>query len=201
MKARSLFLFSFFILSRAFAIEDAVNKLPEDMMMRAQVIHKLRYSWDKTNDFSIKYATLFGDKFLSSNGISLTDTFYFTENFAVRGSFAYFKQVISSEVSTLKAKGIEPFMSDPEWLASLLLVYQPLYGKVIVGGYVQRFKWGGACRSSWSERSRPKHHSIGLWAPIYSRGNGGNRTYFATDQRFLPSSQLGFAFTYESQAP
>lgn len=131
-----------FFLSILFASAAAANELPEDQPLVPQLIHKLEHPVADAHHAELNFSYLYGDKFLSTRGITARDTYFTSETFGITGALSMYSSSATDEVAQLAATGVTPRAYDPSFIFRVAAVYQPIYGKIIVGSHVVRFHLG-----------------------------------------------------------
>jgi len=118
------------------------SDLPADAPRSSQVVYDLKYRVKNANEIEVGYTYLVGDKFLATQGVSIDDRYHLSEQFAVGAGFSIFGSSISPEAGVLAQQGVAPFAYDPGWILRATGLYEPVYGKFLVGGAIIHFKLG-----------------------------------------------------------
>lgn len=116
--------------------------LPDDAPVVSEVIHKRIDALASENLIDAGISMTSGDKFLSTKGFSIRDTYYFSETFAVTGGLSFYTSSPTEEAQSLSASGVEPRMHDPSFMIRVAALYQPVYGKLAIGSTIIRFHLG-----------------------------------------------------------
>lgn len=118
------------------------NDLPEDLPITPKVVHNLKHPLEGTNQLEVGYSYLYGDKFLQTHGLYAQDYFFTGETLAFGGGFAYYNTSVTSEAQEVAVRGAVPLMYNPTFVIKGSVLFQPVYGKLIIGSHIQHFRWG-----------------------------------------------------------
>lgn len=117
----------------------SADSFDQDLFEGFQIVHPMKYPLRKKNILSAHYTNLVGDKFLSSHGIGIGNSYHITSRWAAKGSLTFFKHFTNDDTDFLKENNINPRMSNPSAMLRLSGLYQPFYGKITAGNYIQQF--------------------------------------------------------------
>lgn len=123
-------------------LSHAESELPPDAPVVPQVIHQLKSPLEGRHLIEGNLSTLYGDKFVSSQGFTLRDTRFFSESFGASAGVSFYRSSVTNEVEALAATGARPRTYDPSFILRATAVYQPVYGKLMIGSYILRFRLG-----------------------------------------------------------
>src|ERR1041385_270049 len=118
------------------------DDLPPDAPVSAEVVHQLKYPWAGRNHLQVSMVFLNGDKFLTSYGVMLEDHFFLSESFAIGAGGTLFQSSVADEAQALAQAGAPPRMHNPVFLGKLTALWDPVYGKFVLGSSLQRFRFG-----------------------------------------------------------
>lgn len=142
--ARWIALFCFCtIFPHAFAeTEKLSSDLPEDTPIAPEVITNLSHPLSGRTVFEAGFSYLNGDKFLTTRGIGLRGTYFIAESIGFESGIGLYTSSLSNEVSSLSASGVVPLTHDPSFIFRGQIVYQPVFGKIAIGSFIQHFRLG-----------------------------------------------------------
>ena len=116
--------------------------LPQDVPLVTEVIHNRIETLSEANLIDVGVSLTSGDKFLSTKGFSIRDTYFLSETFAITGGLSFYSSSPTEEAQTLAATGARPLMHDPSFMIRVAALYQPIYGKLAIGSSIIRFFLG-----------------------------------------------------------
>ena len=142
MQGLLLFLFSIGVDSTAHGSAPLVADYPQDVPYSLEVVHHPRFPLRKTHGFELNGQNLYGDKFLTSLGLSLGYRYFLSDRWGIGLEMGVFTHSVASEAFQLTQMGVPPRMNNPNMMLKLMVLYQPIYGKFVLANHIQHFHWG-----------------------------------------------------------
>lgn len=115
------------------------EQFPDNNFENLTVVHKLKYTYEDKTKVDAGYYYLYGDKFVSSQGVIVTGSYFFFDDLAGRASLIFLESKANSEATNLKILGVAPVASGPDLMMRITALYRPVYGKFIFNEHIQRF--------------------------------------------------------------
>lgn len=138
MKSLIVIFFTLFMATSFVQAENILELVPKDHFNDLKVVHKLKYPYDNKIKVDAGYYYLYGDKFVNSQGIILSGSYFFTKRRSAKISAILLKSTQSDEVLDVRKMGITPKAYGPDIMLRLSGTLRPIYGKFIISNYVQR---------------------------------------------------------------
>jgi hypothetical protein len=79
---------------------------------------------------------------LTTRGYSIGLQHFSSEVLGYEAGLSFYHSQENEDMKQVKGLGVEPVAYDPKSALFALIIYQPTYGKILVGDYIQHFKLG-----------------------------------------------------------
>lgn len=118
------------------------SSIPEDIPVTAEIIHKRKFIYEGRSQLGLDSGYLFGDKFANTKSVLLSYKYYFSNQFGFELRYGKYFSQVTDEVQQLSQNNPPPRVYDPSWTASASALYQPIYGKFLLGSSIYHLSWG-----------------------------------------------------------
>jgi hypothetical protein len=133
--------------------------LPADAVAAPQVIYHSQHQLEGKNELNAQFSYLYGDKYLNTMGVLIDDRYHFSDNWAASLGIGLYKSSESSELSAVQNTPQEPYVYDPTFLTKATAIYDPFYGKILMGTSIVHFRLDTEFGLQYTKNSTPSGSS------------------------------------------